>query len=169
MCKKKIMLIKKFIAEVRKIYPYLIMGYDYCSETEEYNIWHINAELEFEDRNFTEFVGKLMKEILLENNIFDFSFGYDHLKAKEFLICYKNHVDNNKEIETSFVSNLVESMGVYYQNIELVKLDELKTKFVFGQNNNLSDLNIFNDKNNSANGFEQCLIYGDNPTERIVA
>ncbi|MDD2433486.1 MAG: hypothetical protein PHX01_07365 [Clostridia bacterium] len=72
MSKKVIVLIEKFISGVKERYPRLIIGYDYCSETEEYNIWHIDSKLQFEDEDFIKFVGRLMKEILLDNNVFDF-------------------------------------------------------------------------------------------------
>jgi hypothetical protein len=169
MSKKVIMLIEKFISEVKGRYPRLIIGYDYCSETEEYNIWHIDSKLQFKDEDFIKFVGRLMKEILLDNNVFDFSFGYDHLKAKTLLARYNYHVSYNVEVDASFVSNMAGKTDFYYPNSDSVKLDDIKTSFILARNNRLNSFNVFNDKNNLSSGLEQCFIYNDKQEERLVA
>lgn len=46
-----------------------------------HNVWHTNLDLE-KDPEFREFVGKLMVEKILMNNIFNFSFTYDRKKAE---------------------------------------------------------------------------------------
>jgi len=170
MSKKIIMLIEKFILKVKERYPHLNIGYDYCSETDEYDIWHIDPQLQFEDKDFIKFVGRLMKEILFDNNVFDFSFGYDHLKAKALFTGYEyDDVSYNIEVGTSFTSNIVAETDFYYPNFDSVKLNDIKTSFTFHQNNRLNNFNVLNDKDVLVSELKQCIIYGNKQEERLVA
>ena len=79
--------IELFINKIKEQYPDLNIFVDYDEEVDEYDIWHTDAKLQFEDSNFCKFVGSLMQEYLFSNGIYNFSFGYDHMKAKEELKC----------------------------------------------------------------------------------
>ncbi len=81
-----------FINKIKEKYPDLDIFVDYDEEVNEYDIWHTDAKLQFGDSNFCKFVGGLMQEYLFSNGIYNFSFGYDHMKAyvrsmKEESIC----------------------------------------------------------------------------------
>jgi len=96
MNERKTMLIETFISKVKEKYPSVMIGYEFCSETGEYDIWHTDSRLQFEDQDFLKYVGKLMQEILFDNNLFEFCFGYDHLKFKELSSSYNYDVIVNE-------------------------------------------------------------------------
>lgn len=74
--------IRKFISEIKKQYPDIIINYSYDDETKLFDIWHNNRVLQFENKDFLIYVGTLIKKILYANNIYNFSFGYDYIKTK---------------------------------------------------------------------------------------
>lgn len=76
-------LIKKFKDKVIAHYPELYIDFEYDSELDEYDIWHNDPELEFKDEKFKKFIGKTAQEVFFDNNIYNFSFGYDYYKAQE--------------------------------------------------------------------------------------
>lgn len=76
-----------FINKIKEQYPNLNIGVDYDKDEDVHYIWHTDAKLQFGDSNFCKFVGSLMQEYLFSNGIYNFSFGYDHMKAKEELKC----------------------------------------------------------------------------------
>ena len=76
--KNRTELIKKFKDRIIARYPELYVDFEYDSEQDEYDIWHNNPELEFNDEKFIKFVGEAAQEILFNNNIYNFSFGYDY-------------------------------------------------------------------------------------------
>lgn len=91
--------INKFIAAVKEKYPQIIMGYSYDQEYELFNIWHTNKTLQFENKEFLNFSGTLIKNIFFDNEIFNVSFGYDYDRDK---IEEKSYVvQNNMIINTS--------------------------------------------------------------------
>ena len=77
-------LIKEFIKVVNLHYPNLYIQYNYNENLDEYMIWHDNLYLEFQDSDFKKTVGKVARDILFDNDVYNFSFGYDY---KRF---YKN-------------------------------------------------------------------------------
>jgi len=86
--------VQKFMSEIRRIYPNLYVAYDYDEENDQYEIWHNDPKLEFEDDEFQTIVGKLVDQFLFKNDIYNFYFGYDHKKAKSL-----------KELEYNFCIN----------------------------------------------------------------
>lgn len=74
--------IRKFISEIKKQYPDIIINYSYDDETKLFDIWHNNRVLQFENKDFLIYVGTLIKKILYANNIYNFSFGYGYIKTK---------------------------------------------------------------------------------------
>lgn len=76
-------LIKKFKDRIIARYPELYVDFEYDVELDEYDIWHNSPELEFNSEKFIKFVGEAAQEILFNNNIYNFSFGYDYFRAKE--------------------------------------------------------------------------------------
>lgn len=79
-----VILINEFISDIKKQFPSLHIDYEYDPETNEYDIWHNNEELEFRNEKFVSYIGDKAEEILFKNDIYNFSFGYDYCKAKEF-------------------------------------------------------------------------------------
>lgn len=76
-------LIENFISRIICKYPSLKIGYDYDDNLDEYDIWHTDQNLEFNDKDFKAYVAKMAKDYLFKNNIYNFSFGYDHYKYKD--------------------------------------------------------------------------------------
>ena len=69
-------LINCFILKVKERYSHLNICVEYNKNTNEYIIEHDNSKLQYEDKEFLVYVGKQIKEILYNNNIYNFSFGY---------------------------------------------------------------------------------------------
>jgi len=80
-------LIKEFIKVVNLHYPNLYICFDYSEDLDEYMIWHDDLHLEFQDNNFKKTVGKIAHDVLFNNDVYNFSFGYD----------YKEFHENTKE------------------------------------------------------------------------
>ena len=76
-------LIKEFSSEIKKKYPNLYIEVNYDSEEDLYEVWHDNADLEYKNIQFKELVGLKAQEILFDNDIFNFYFGYDYFKTLE--------------------------------------------------------------------------------------
>lgn len=84
-------LIDAFINRISLEYPLLHIEYDYDAEQDEYIIWHNDSELEFNNSTFRIFIAKLAREYLFNYNIYNFSFGYDYLKAMELDVKKENY------------------------------------------------------------------------------
>jgi|GEM_PF-5886742 len=69
--------IQKFIVLLRKEYPTILINYSYDKEEDFYSIQHNSKELQFNNEEFLNKVGQLINEVLYENDIYNFSFGYD--------------------------------------------------------------------------------------------
>lgn len=139
-------LIKRFISRIKERYPHLIIDYDHYPESDEYDIWHVDYKLQFEDIEFLKYVGELMKEILFDNEVFNYSFGYDYLKAKALF--NDNSYANNVDVFTSFISNSNERINFYYSNIEPIKLEGIKTSLIFSGENRANNFNVSNGRDN---------------------
>ncbi|MCQ4924959.1 hypothetical protein NE686_17800 [Tissierella carlieri] len=72
--------IRGFICEISNKYPSLKIEYDYDSDLDLYDIWHTDQYLQFNDKNFKQYIAEKAREYLFDNNIYNFSFGYDHIK-----------------------------------------------------------------------------------------
>ena len=92
-------LIKKFKDKVAAHYPELYIDFEYDSELNEYDIWHNDPELEFKDEKFKKFIGKTAQEVFFDNNIYNFSFGYDYYKAQELENKTKEYTIRNTKID----------------------------------------------------------------------
>lgn len=128
-------LIESFIKAIKNEYPSLIIGYDFDDEMDQYDIWHIDSNLEFSDKNFKSFVAEKAREYLFNNNIYNFSFGYDHYKYKKlnnvnkFRIELQNinlHLKASQKLLNTGVTN-VYSYGV---NIDMNTTGHIKIKEV---------------------------------------
>jgi|WetSurMetagenome_2_1015567.scaffolds.fasta_scaffold423394_3 hypothetical protein len=75
-------LVNQFIEEIVKHYPTLEIHYSYDFIEDEYDIWHSDFNLQFNNKEFHEFAGKLMLEYFYKNGIYNFSFGYDYYKSE---------------------------------------------------------------------------------------
>ncbi|MGI6533545.1 MAG: hypothetical protein ACOX23_02860 [Peptococcia bacterium] len=166
MNERKTALIETFISKVKEKYPSLIIDYEFCSETGEYDIWHTDSRLQFEDHDFLKYVGKLMQEILFDNNLFEFCFGYDHLKFKELSSSYNYDVIVN-EVETVLINDGTKEIEFYITNDDSVKLTDLK--LFYNRKNKLKNFNVPNEPENLLIVLEQSNIYVNNQDERLVA
>jgi len=74
----------KFIEKIKIQYPELIIEYEYDENEDQYKIWHTNREIQSSNTNdFLDYCGNLLRTILYNNNIYNFSFGYDYYKDME--------------------------------------------------------------------------------------
>lgn len=79
-------IIVQFITLIREKFKDIKIKYDYDSEEDMHWLYHNNAELEYESSEFNEFVGKLIKDLIYDNKIFNFCFAYSYdydLECKE--------------------------------------------------------------------------------------
>lgn len=77
--------INDFIKELTSHYSNLKLYVDYNKEEDMYDIWHTNKELQFTDKIFISFVGKLLGQIFFDSGIYNISFGYDYKKHNALL------------------------------------------------------------------------------------
>jgi hypothetical protein len=112
-------LMNKFKDKITACYPELYIDFEYDSELDEYDIWHNNPELEFKDDKFIKLVGEVAREIFFNNNIYNFSFGYDYYKSKEIEDKSKEYTVKNTKIDKVNVNffNLEQGMSNYSKNI----------------------------------------------------
>ena len=74
----------KFIEKIKIQYPELIIEYEYDEKEDQYKIWHTNREIQSSNTNdFLDYCGNSLRTILYNNNIYNFSFGYDYYKDME--------------------------------------------------------------------------------------
>lgn len=73
----------KFINELKKEYPTVIIDSIYDDEHDIFDIWHDSYDFQFKDQGFLSKVGMLIKDILYANEIFNISFGYDYLRSSK--------------------------------------------------------------------------------------
>ncbi len=78
-------MIEQFIADIKTDYPDLYIDYDYDEENDEYEIWHNDPNLEYNDARFKRIVGIKAEKWLFDNDIFNFCFTYDHSKVKKLI------------------------------------------------------------------------------------
>ena len=68
---------EEIIKQIKDKYPDLKTGYYYDDNIDEFIICHDNKELEFNNIEFNEFIGRILYESVLKNKIFNIVFGYD--------------------------------------------------------------------------------------------
>ena len=105
----KIKLIEKLVNKINFYYPELYIDFSYDERLDEYEIWHNNPQLEFQDSEFKRIIGQIAQDILFDNNVYNFSFGYDHYKAKE--------IEKGKN-EYSMKDTKINTFGIVYSNID---------------------------------------------------
>ncbi len=75
------LLVKRFIEIVKEEYAHLYIDYEINEKNGEFDIWHNGADLQFNNKEFQIFIGKLIQQLFYQNNCFNFSFGYDGFKS----------------------------------------------------------------------------------------
>lgn len=80
--------IEKFIKELKSKYYDISIGYIYNENEDLFDIWHNNKDLQFSNKDFLKFVGKLLKEVIYSQGIYNVSFGYDYTKTTNDEISY---------------------------------------------------------------------------------
>lgn len=148
---QKEMFIKKFITEVKNNYTgYIVLGYEFDEQVQQYNIWHNRKDLQL-DKEFKTIVGKLMKEILFDNRIFDFYFGYDSEKAAQVESQYEVYEVENETIGKFNLCNIIGNLvcendklfnkwNNFNYNIELnidFMIDKVTTSLFESENENI--------------------------------
>lgn len=71
-------LVERFIKLVKDKYPTISMDFHYNHDEDIFEIWYDDERLEFGDINFQLYVGNLIKEVLYDNDVFNFSFIYNY-------------------------------------------------------------------------------------------
>lgn len=102
-------IIKNFIAQIHMRYPALHIEYEYDEDTNEYDIWHNNSNLEFDDDDFLKYCSDVASELFYKNNIYNFTFGYDHERSK-------------------MLENIRISLDLYNDNIEFNIIQKITPK-----------------------------------------
>ena len=98
-------LIQKFISKIKSKYGAVIdIQYEYNLVNKEYDIWHNNAYLQFESKEFQEFIGEQIESNFFDNGVFNFSFGYDYFKTVQ-KYQYNIYSDNFRINKINFLSN----------------------------------------------------------------
>ena len=105
------------------------------------------------------------RKYYFDNNLFEFCFGYDHLKFKELSSSYNYDVIVN-EVETVLINDGTE-IEFYITNDDSVKLTDLK--LFYNRKNKLKNFNVPNEPENLLIVLEQSNIYVNNQDERLVA
>ncbi len=72
--------IQRFLNKIHDKYPDLIIGYSYNKDEDYYSIWHTDEVLQFENDEFLNYVGDLIRHLFYNNNIYNISFGYNYEK-----------------------------------------------------------------------------------------
>ena len=75
---ERLCLIRTFISKVKLKYPDINIDFYYDEYEYMYSIYHNNYELEFNDEEFSNFIGVLIIEIFFNNGVFDVTFSYDY-------------------------------------------------------------------------------------------
>ncbi len=128
---KIIELIEEFKGQIKDRYPGLYIDFDYDSDLDEYDIWHNDSDLEFKDDDFTEFVGRKAQELFYDNEIYNFSFGYDHFKTKELENRTGEYTTKNVKIKSIEITHFNSSDIVNYTDIKIKGTNfELKQKSI---------------------------------------
>jgi hypothetical protein len=73
-------IIDKVIKIIRDKYPEIYIDYDYLEDSNTYEIWFNKIELR-EDLKFQSFIGRLIKEYLHPNSIYNFYIDYNEEKS----------------------------------------------------------------------------------------
>lgn len=71
-------LIRKFISSIEGQYGGIEIEYSYNEELNLHDIYHNNKNFQFENREFLNFVGLKLKELLYDKGLHNVSFGYDY-------------------------------------------------------------------------------------------
>lgn len=154
--------IEKFISELKNRYPEVNFGYSYDEDCKLFDIWHDSDTLQFENQNFLEQVGLLIKNILYDNEIYNISFGFDFLKQTkktvksyrylkgEFLnepiitMKHKSFIktfEENINVSDSIAPEMMLSTTIHYSHLEFIPM--FKNYAVKKENTNLNKW-IFN-------------------------
>lgn len=70
--------VSRFITTLLDSYPHLKIEYDYDSEEDYYYIKHNRSDLQFQNNDFPQLVGQLIRSYFFNHDIYNISFGYDH-------------------------------------------------------------------------------------------
>lgn len=89
----------------------------YNEKLDEYFMWHTNIEYTRENRNFIEKLDEIILKKLIENEVFNFSFGFDYSEYqkeqnnKNFkLNDYKN--DEKRFVLENKINNYLEKIAL---------------------------------------------------------
>jgi hypothetical protein len=96
----------KFVNEIYLKYgSYINMRYDYNVNEDFYYIWHNNYNLEYNDDKFSAFIGEKLCRSFFDEGIFNISFGYDYIRAKEYkkTYCITNIAEDNFSHEAIYI------------------------------------------------------------------
>ena len=119
--------IEKLKQEIKNEYKNIMIDYHYDSEEDLYLIYHNNSELQYNDNQFLDFVGGLLREYILNKEIYNVGFGYDYdfdIRMKAESKKYKDLNRLSTYIEYNYI-NIEKNIG-YASNISLGKTKDMK-------------------------------------------
>jgi len=122
----KLSLINRFIKELYRqfgcIYKGLKIDYIYDEKEDLYEIWYNIKEIE-QVEGFDEIVGKLMKNIFIANDFYNYCVNYSYLLSKKYSISRDKIKEMNKVDELSlinrFIKELYKEFGSKYEGLHI--------------------------------------------------
>lgn len=151
-------LIEDFIYQLTCKYPSLRIGYSYDDTCDEYDIWHTDQNLEFQNKYFKKHVSEMAREYLFKNNIYNFSFGYDHYKYKELKSITKFQIPfQHSNINLKINENILDTKCKYEFNYN-IRTD----------NNNKKHINFKELNKSFANNYEKNIVNSKIDVDNII-
>ncbi|MCF7913197.1 MAG: hypothetical protein K9M99_11755 [Candidatus Cloacimonetes bacterium] len=123
--------IEEVVKKISSKYPKIIIGYNFDEGC--YFIWHNNKHLEYEDKEFRRYTGKLLFDYFFEHDIFNVCISYD---LDESLKEYKSNDVLDYGISISFKDN-----GISEIPLEINQPD-IRESILFNNNIQLDNFRI---------------------------
>jgi hypothetical protein len=125
--------IDTFIAKLKERYCDLNIGYDCDAETDQYNIWHTDSDLQFNNKDFLVFTGTLIVDLFYRNDIFNISFGYDYRNEYEAKFNYTPYMVIDTQVAKISYSSVIyqydnQIQAMWYNRLGDIGFSETTTK-----------------------------------------
>lgn len=101
-----------FIQNIKDTLDYeIVMGYDFDDNSKSYKIWH--TYVRFDDIEFKKILGKAIRDILYENEIFNFYISYDNRDDGEYIVVTRTH-QSQYSFGTFLWENQISASQIHY-------------------------------------------------------
>jgi uncharacterized UPF0160 family protein len=132
--------VEEVIGKISLKYPKLIIGYEYDGEC--YFIWHNDEYLEYMDKEFRSFTGKLLDDYFFENDIFNVYMTFDSdealkkfsesiIQANGIFMDYKDNGISDIRLEvnqTDILESLLFKDDIQIKNLKIQDRAEINVK-----------------------------------------